>query len=48
MANSNRKKTRKLHEAKQAKKTEDTKKEKSVRKAKADMKSPPLFGALLL
>ena len=32
MANSNRKKTRKLHEAKQAKKAEDTKKEKSVRK----------------
>lgn len=37
MANSNRKKTRKLHEAKQAKKAEDTKKEKSVRKAKADI-----------
>ena len=40
MANSNRKKTRKLHEAKQAKKAEDTKKEKSVRKAKADIEKP--------
>ena len=40
MANSNRKKTRKLHEAKQAKKAEDTKKEKSVRKAKADIENP--------
>ncbi len=40
MANSNRKKARKLQEAKQTKKAESAKKAKSVKQAKAETEKP--------